>query len=511
MARLAGGDHGVRRAARPLGARAGRVEPEAQRDADRVRGRTQERDGAVDAAAHRDRDAARRRRCREHRRDRVRERVGGERLAGHGRGLEQREADERNARGPGASASTIRSSVQRRAARRRTRRRAPSLRSARAGTFQEASCGQSPSRDPGPGRAVGDDLHLCHTGASAWPAGAPRPGAPAHARLVARCCCSPRTRRRARGSQEPADEGFAEAEADGQEAAPEVDQGAAIGEAGSGENDADARRLSGFGARRAAGKSGGAGDRTHGPDAVVPTSPRLDNHPQGHPRALMTLYRPRCDASAPVVCRMCVGVRGLSSPCPYTETGPMARRPRPVVCVSGPPREDDRRRPTRGAALASPIAEDGTRRPFDALGTGGVVWSRTLGRATFAPLSLRGIGDQLEAVVPRITDVKPALARDLGVVGPSDFDPGVTERGGQRLERCRSNGRATPDGPWRRVGTDPRHRRAARRRRARTSSPHALRAAAASRAPRARAGRRRTRAPPPHSPAARRPERDAAR
>ena len=61
MAGLARGDHGVGRAARALGARAGRVEPEAQRDADRVRSGAEERDGAVDAAAHRDRDPARRR------------------------------------------------------------------------------------------------------------------------------------------------------------------------------------------------------------------------------------------------------------------------------------------------------------------------------------------------------------------------------------------------------------------------------------------------------------------
>ena len=79
-----------------LGARAGRVEPEAQRDADRVRSGAQERDGAVDAAAHRDRDPARARApAREDGRDRVRERVGGERLAGDGGRLEQRQADER--------------------------------------------------------------------------------------------------------------------------------------------------------------------------------------------------------------------------------------------------------------------------------------------------------------------------------------------------------------------------------------------------------------------------------
>ena len=56
MAGLTRGDHRIGRAAGPLGARASRVEPEAQRDADRVRGGPQERNGAVDAAAHRDGD-----------------------------------------------------------------------------------------------------------------------------------------------------------------------------------------------------------------------------------------------------------------------------------------------------------------------------------------------------------------------------------------------------------------------------------------------------------------------
>ena len=88
-------DHGVGRAAGPLRARAGRVEPEAQRDADRVRSCAEERDGAVDATAHRNGDAARRRGRGEDRRDRVRERVGRERLTRNRGGLEQRETDER--------------------------------------------------------------------------------------------------------------------------------------------------------------------------------------------------------------------------------------------------------------------------------------------------------------------------------------------------------------------------------------------------------------------------------
>src|SRR5439155_2932114 len=51
VARFARGDHGLRRAARALGARPVRVEPEPQRDPDRVRAGTEQRDGAVDPAA----------------------------------------------------------------------------------------------------------------------------------------------------------------------------------------------------------------------------------------------------------------------------------------------------------------------------------------------------------------------------------------------------------------------------------------------------------------------------
>ena len=68
--------HRVGRAARALRARPVRVEPEPQRDADRVGARSKQRDGAVDAAAHRNRDARRRARRAERRADGVRERVG---------------------------------------------------------------------------------------------------------------------------------------------------------------------------------------------------------------------------------------------------------------------------------------------------------------------------------------------------------------------------------------------------------------------------------------------------
>ena len=91
VAGLAGGDHRVGGAAGALGARAGRVEPEAQRDTDRIRRRAQERDCAVDAAAHRHRDPPGLARRSERRRNRVRERIRCERLTWHGGGLEQRQ------------------------------------------------------------------------------------------------------------------------------------------------------------------------------------------------------------------------------------------------------------------------------------------------------------------------------------------------------------------------------------------------------------------------------------
>ncbi len=95
MAGLAGGDHRIGRAAGSLGARAGRVEPQAERDADRVRSGAQERDCAVDAAAHRNRDPAWTAGGREDRCNRVGERVGGESLAGDAGGLDQGQAVER--------------------------------------------------------------------------------------------------------------------------------------------------------------------------------------------------------------------------------------------------------------------------------------------------------------------------------------------------------------------------------------------------------------------------------
>jgi hypothetical protein len=95
MARLARGDDGLGRAAGALGVRSDRIEPEPERHADRLRPGAEEGDGAVDAAAHRDRHPPGRRRGAEDGPDRVRERVDGQRLAADRRRLEEREARER--------------------------------------------------------------------------------------------------------------------------------------------------------------------------------------------------------------------------------------------------------------------------------------------------------------------------------------------------------------------------------------------------------------------------------
>jgi hypothetical protein len=84
-------DDGLRRAARAFGGRCLRVDPEPKRDPDRIRAGAQQSHGAVDAAAHRDRDASRSRRSREDRADRVRQRVDDESLARHGSRFEQRQ------------------------------------------------------------------------------------------------------------------------------------------------------------------------------------------------------------------------------------------------------------------------------------------------------------------------------------------------------------------------------------------------------------------------------------
>ena len=94
MARLARRDHALGRAAGALGIRAGRIEPEAKSHAHRVRQRAEQRDGTVDAAAHRNSHASGRRLGAEDRPERVRERVDGERLASDRRCLEKRQSSE---------------------------------------------------------------------------------------------------------------------------------------------------------------------------------------------------------------------------------------------------------------------------------------------------------------------------------------------------------------------------------------------------------------------------------
>src|SRR5579885_355150 len=91
VARLARREHRARRAARALRVRPARVEPEPQRHADRLRPGLEQRDRAVDAAAHADGHALGVGRRAERRAERVRERVDREHLAPDRRGLEQRQ------------------------------------------------------------------------------------------------------------------------------------------------------------------------------------------------------------------------------------------------------------------------------------------------------------------------------------------------------------------------------------------------------------------------------------
>ena len=119
-------------------------------------------------------------------------------------------------------------------------------------------------------------------------------------------------------------------------------------------------------------------------------------------------------------------------------------------------------------------------------------------------------GDELEAVAPGVTDVKPALARNLGLVGPRNGHALGLERGGQRLER---------------VGRLDEQRRMGLAGRAERILDADVQLTVAEREPASpangeqqrlldllepEAGRRRTPAPPAQSQAARRPEHDAA-
>ena len=124
VAGLARGDHRLRRAADPLGARTVGIGPEAKRDADRMRPGAQQRDRGVDAAAHRHRDAPGDGAARKTGPDRVRERVDRQRLAADGGRLEQAQ--------PAQVGCRARRRPRRRSARRRRAAgRAPSSRRAK--------------------------------------------------------------------------------------------------------------------------------------------------------------------------------------------------------------------------------------------------------------------------------------------------------------------------------------------------------------------------------------------
>ena len=88
-------EHGFGRAAGALAVGPFGVEPEPERHADRVRPGLEQGDGAVDAAAHRDRDPPRVRRSAEDRPERVRERVHGQLVAADRGCLEQGQSLER--------------------------------------------------------------------------------------------------------------------------------------------------------------------------------------------------------------------------------------------------------------------------------------------------------------------------------------------------------------------------------------------------------------------------------
>ena len=95
VARLAGRDHGARRAARALAVGACRIHPQPQCHPERVRARAQQGDRAVDAAAHRDGDALGVRGRVKDLTQGICQRIDRQRLAWNRRGLEQRQPFER--------------------------------------------------------------------------------------------------------------------------------------------------------------------------------------------------------------------------------------------------------------------------------------------------------------------------------------------------------------------------------------------------------------------------------
>jgi hypothetical protein len=95
VARGARSQNGIGGAAGTLGVRPVRIEPEPQSDADRIRQRLQQRDCAVDTAAHRNGNTAGHPRSAKNRPDRVGERIDRKRLPTNGSSLEQSQSNER--------------------------------------------------------------------------------------------------------------------------------------------------------------------------------------------------------------------------------------------------------------------------------------------------------------------------------------------------------------------------------------------------------------------------------
>ena len=87
--------HRVRRATGLLDIRASRIDPEPERDPDRLRPRLQQRDSTVDTPAHGHRGPLRIRRRAKHRPDRRRQRLDRQRLASHSRCLEEAQPAQR--------------------------------------------------------------------------------------------------------------------------------------------------------------------------------------------------------------------------------------------------------------------------------------------------------------------------------------------------------------------------------------------------------------------------------
>jgi len=95
VARRTGSENGIGRATGALRVGPIGIEPEPQRDADGVRQGLEQRNGAVDTAAHSNGNATGRTRSPKHRPDRIRERINSECLPTNGSSLEQSQPNKR--------------------------------------------------------------------------------------------------------------------------------------------------------------------------------------------------------------------------------------------------------------------------------------------------------------------------------------------------------------------------------------------------------------------------------